>query len=62
MGFAISIEHTCSGIGAHTAGPILVAYAFEWNSLLEVRMEGYVACRVPRSFEHIDPAVLEPVE
>ena len=36
---AMNVQNRSSRIGTHTAGPVLVAYAFDRNSFLEVGVE-----------------------
>ena len=62
MGFAVRVEHAGGGIGAHTAGAVLVADSFEGYALLEVSMERNGCARVTRPFEDINPAVFKPLE
>ena len=50
MGFAVGVEDAGGGVRAHAAGAVLVAYAFEGDSLFEVGVEGDVSGGVSGAF------------
>ena len=62
MSLTMWIEHAGRRISAHAASAVLVAYALERNTLLEIRMQRDRSRRVPGTFKYIDPAIFQAIE
>jgi len=56
------VQDACCRIRAHPASTILMADAFEGNTLLEVCVERHRSCRMACLFEDVDPAVFQAVK
>lgn len=62
MSFTVRVKDTGGGIGAHTAGAVLVADSFDRYALLEVSVKRDGRARVTRPFEDINPTIFKPLE
>jgi hypothetical protein len=57
VGFAVDVEDRGCGIVAEADGAVLVAYAFQRDSLFEVGVEGDGGVGVAGFLEDVDPAI-----